>query len=427
MPSLRKSPRIFYGWYIAAVCFLCWFAADAFGWYTFGIFLGPISKELGWTTVMLTGALTLRTIIGGLSGPLVGPLADTRYGARILMTVGVLVAGAVPLLVSRVQALWQFYLIYGVFGALAMVGFGGLVTNTVLAKWFIRRRGRAIGFAAMGVSTAGMVFVPLVHFLIARVGWRTTLVLLALIIWGLTFFPVILLVRRRPEDLGLLPDGESRGKVEADANPRIEILVREEVWTLKEALGTKTLWMLLLGFNLVGVAINGAFLHFYPFLVSEGFSSNLATTALTTLAFCCFAVKLPWGILAERVHVRHCATVCYAGCAVSLGILLHSQSLPFVFLSTIAYGATLGGDMVLREMVYANYFGRTFLGAIRGVVMPLNLISSSGGPLFAAWLRDATGSYHLPYTVFLIVAVLGTFILYLTRPPVKRPAATTGS
>ena len=137
----RKSPRIFYGWYIAAVCFLCWFAADAFGWYTFGIFLGPISKELGWTTVMLTGALTLRTVIGGLSGPIVGPLADTRYGARILMTVGVLVAGAVPLMVSRVQALWQFYLIYGVFGALAMVGFGGLVTNTILAKWFIRRRG----------------------------------------------------------------------------------------------------------------------------------------------------------------------------------------------------------------------------------------------------------------------------------------------
>ena len=424
---MRTSPRVFYGWYIVAVCFLCWFAADAFGWYTFGIFLGPISKELGWTTVMLTGALTLRTIIGGLSGPIVGPLADTRYGARILMTVGVLVAGAVPLLVSRVQTLWQFYLIYGVFGAMAMVGFGGLVTNTVLAKWFIRRRGRAIGISAMGVSTAGMVFVPLVHFLIARVGWRTTLVLLAFIIWALTFFPVILLVRRRPEDMGLLPDGEARVKVEADPAIRVEAPALEETWTLKEALRTKTLWMLLLGFNLVGVAINGAFLHFYPFLVTEGFSANLATTALTVLALCAASVKLPWGVLAERIHVRHCATACYAGCTVSLAILLHSHSVPFIFLSTIAYGATLGGDMVIREVVYANYFGRTFLGTIRGVVMPLNLVSVSGGPLFAAWLRDSTGSYQLPYTIFLIVAALGTFILYLTRPPVKPAGSSTAS
>jgi len=416
---VSKTPRIFYGWYIAVVCFLCWFAADAFGWYTFGIFLGPIGKDLGWTTVMLTGAMTLRTLIGGLTGPIVGPIADTRHGARILMTVGVLVAGAVPLLVSRVHVLWQFYLIYSVLGALAMVGFGGLVTNTVLAKWFIRKRGRAIGFAAMGVSAAGMVFVPLAHFLIERVGWRTTLVLLACIIWALTFVPVVLLIRRRPEDMGLMPDGDPPIRIDAETGAGVEVVEPEAVWTLKEALRTKTLWMLLMGFNLVGVAISGAFLHFYPFLVAEGFSSNLATTALTTLAFCCFAVKLPWGFLSERIHVRYCATACYAGCAASLAILLHSHSVPFIFLSTIAYGATLGGDMVLREVVYANYFGRTFLGAIRGVVMPVNLVSTSGGPLFAAWLRDVTGSYELPYTVFLMAAVVGTFVLYLARPPVK--------
>ncbi len=131
---IKNQRRIFYGWFIVAVSFLCWFAADAFGWYTFGIFLGPITREFGWTITLFTGAFTLRMCIGGLLGPVVGPLVDKKYGARILMSMGVLIAGTVPILVSRMQALWQFYALYGVISALSMVGFGGLVTNAVIGS-----------------------------------------------------------------------------------------------------------------------------------------------------------------------------------------------------------------------------------------------------------------------------------------------------
>ena len=418
-----KRPKIFYGWYIVAVSFLCWFGADAFGWYTFGIFIKPITEELGWTTVMLTGALTLRSVFSGLIGPVVGPLADTRHGARVLMAAGVLIAGSVPLAVSRVSQPWQFYLFFGVIGALGMVGFGGLVTNAIISKWFIRLRGRAIGISTMGVSIAGLVFVPMVHSFNTRLGWRTTLVVIGFIIWVLTFLPVVFLVRRRPEDRGLLPDGDEPGKNAAEEVNLTQgeiVFAGEEIWTLKEALKTRALWLLLIGFNTTGLALSGVFLHFYPYVESKGFSSNVAVTALTVVAACCAVVKVPWGLLAERIQVRYCITACYLGCAFSLVILLFSHSVPFVFIYAFTYGVTLGGDMVLRELVWANYYGRTFLGTIRGVIMPANLVSMSGGPLFAAWLKDLTGSYQLPYTIFLITTVLGTLFIYLAKAPEKK-------
>jgi MFS family permease len=132
-----------------------------------------MTSELGWTTVMMTGALTTRTIAAGLFGPLIGPLADTKYGARMLMTIGVIIAGGVPFATSYVQNIWQYYLIYGFIGALGMVGYGSLVTNTIIAKWFIRKRGRAMAISTLGISLSGLAFVPLTHFLISDFGWRS--------------------------------------------------------------------------------------------------------------------------------------------------------------------------------------------------------------------------------------------------------------
>jgi len=412
--AVRKEGKIFYGWIIVATTFLCWFTADAFGWYTFGIFIGPITKDFGWTTTALTGALTMRMVVAGLIGPIIGPLADKKHGARVLMTCGVLMAGAIPLLVSRINQLWQFYLLYSFIGAIGMVGFGGLVTNAVLSKWFIVKRGRAIGIAAIGISTSGVVFIQVAHNLIASNGWRFTLVVIGLMIWGIALLPVFLFVRRRPEDMGLLPDGITAEV--SEANGELEL---EDVWTLKEALRTKALWLLLMGFNITGLALSGVFIHFYPFVEFKGFSADVAANAMTVFAFCCAIVKIPWGLLAERIHVRYCITACYIGCALSLLILLNTDSLFFVFLFAIAYGIALGGDMVLRELVWANYFGRTFLGTIRGVVMPINLISMAGGPLFAAWLRDWTGSYQLPYSIFVVTGITGTIFIFAAKPPKK--------
>ena len=302
-PILRPSPvkpKIFYGWYVVAVSFLCWFAADAYGWYTFGLFLGPMSAELGWNTTTLTGALTMRMVIAALSGPFIGALADKKYGARVVMTLGVIIAGIIPITVSHVREIWHFYFFYGVIGALGSVGFGGLVTNAVIAKWFIRKRGRAMSIAAVGVSLAGVVFVPLSNYFINLFGWRMTLVYLGFIIWTLTVIPVFIFVRRQPEDMGLRPDGDTIRsplieKNLAESNPGDDGL--EEIWTLKEAMRTRAMWLLLIGFNLLGLGMSGVFVHLIPYVKDKGFSSDMAAMAMTILALFCALVKIPWGLL----------------------------------------------------------------------------------------------------------------------------------
>jgi len=421
MEATETRGRIFYGWYIVAASFLTWATADAFGMYTFGLFIGPIAKELGWTTVMITFAQSLRSMIGGLIGPIIGPMADSRHGARLLMSGGILISGGVAILVSYMSEPWHFYIIYGLVGSLGMMGFGGLVTNTILAKWFIRMRGRAMGIAATGVSVSGMILVPLVTYLIVHYGWRRTLVVLGLIIWGVSLLPVALIIRRSPEDEGLLPDGDSSPAVGPGGAG--SMVGGEYVWTLKEAVRTPALWLVLAAFTVISIPMSGAMIHFFPFLSARGISSEVGAAVITTFAFACALVKIPWGIVAERIHARYCVIASYLGCAVGLGILLLFDSLVFAFVYAIFYGIALGGIMVLRELVWANYFGRTFLGTIRGVVNPVNVVAMAGGPLGAAWLRDLTGSYQIPFFVFLVCYLLGAFFMYLGRQPRPPEAA----
>ncbi len=422
----KISGRFFYGWIIVAVSFLCWLVADAFGFYTFGLFIGPLKEEFGWTTLMITGAMTTRGVIAAGLGPLIGYLADKKYGARILMTGGVLAAGATTMAVSQIQSLWQFYLLYGFVGALGMIGFGGLVTHTIIAKWFILKRGRAMGMASMGVSISGTIFVPLVHFLITNYGWRTTLLCLGLIIWAVALIPVALLVRRSPEDVGLRPDGLDAEAVEAQSLSEIPVahgFEDEYSWTLGQALRTRAMWLLLAAFNLAGLSFSGVTIHFFAFIESKGIPSFYGAAGMTTIAIGCAIVKVPWGMLAEKFPARFCLMIVYAGCAAGLAILLGLKSGPQVFLFAIIYGTSLGGVIVLRELLFADYYGRAFLGTIRGVVMPVNLVSIAGGPLLAAWIKDYTGSYVIAFTIFLITFALGSFLLVLARPPVPEEFA----
>ena len=428
--NVKGKDPLFYGWIIVAVCFLCWLIADAFGFYTFGMFIGPISEEFGWSTVMITGVFTARSLVSGLLGPVIGHIADRGNGARWLMSGGVLAAGGSVFLVSRMQTPLEFYLYYGVIGALGMIGFGGLVSHTIIAKWFVRMRGRAMGMASMGVSVSGLIFIPLNHYLISHFGWRQTLMVCSTIIIGLAFIPAFLFIRRSPEDLGLFPDGRDPGR-DLERNDDISDAKgtnqAEESWTLGEALRTKELWLMLIGFNTAGLAFSGVMIHYYPYMQAKGIDSDIAAGSMTVYAFFCAVVKVPWGLLAEKIPVRYCIMSVYLGCAVGLTILIYSRSTLFYFLYAAVYGISIGGIMVVREVLFADYFGREFIGTIRGMLMPLNLISMAGGPVFAAWLYDRTGSYQLPYYVFLGGFLVGVIFMFLAKRPTRPPDSGYGA
>ena len=408
--------KLFYGWIIVGVCFLSWLVADAFGFYTFGLYILPISNEMGWSTTTITGALTMKMLTGAVIGPFIGYVTDMKYGARILMSLGALVAGGTTFMISFVQTPFQFYLLYGAIGSLGMIGFGGLVTHTIIAKWFIRMRGRAMGIATLGVSVSGVLFIPLTHYMIDTHGWRASLRLVGIIMWIAALLPSLIFIRRRPEDMGLSPDGDTiykgtMGEGDGNGGPAVKS------WTVREVLKSKILWILLAAFNITGLSLNGIMVHFYPFMENKGISMDIAAGAMSLFAACCAVVKIPWGFFAEKFKVQYCIIAIFIGGAVGQFIILNASSTLAVFAYAIVYGTALGGLMVLREVLFADYFGHEFLGAIRGVIMPINVLCMSASPLLAAWLYEISGSYKVPYTLFMCTFILGAFFMLFAKQP----------
>jgi len=382
-----------------------------------------MSQDFGWTRAMTSGALTVRSLISSVTAPVVGAMVGRR-GPRLIMVVGAAVGGLGFILLSRMSELWHLYLVYGLLGAVGMIGVGGLVSNSTIAKWFIVKRGRAIAIANTGLSLGGVLFAPLAERLITMMGWRSAWVVLGVTTWVLVIPTSATFMRRRPEDVGLLPDGVEavshpfgEGQLMSSETLPISGAVVERPWTLREALRTRTLWLLVVSFNLAGLSAAAVPLHHVAFVTDQGFSTAQAAVSLTVFVFCAAVAKLIWGFVAERIHVRYCVMGVFSGSALALLLLLAGRGIGTVFAFAILFGLTFGGQVVLNPLTWANYYGRASLGSILGTVQPFNMIASAVGPLFAGFIYDITRSYQWAFTTFLVGFVLGTGFVYLARPP----------
>ncbi len=413
--------RFFYGWRIVFVAFVADFMSAGIGGYSLGIFFKPMTAGLGVSRASLASVNLFRGAASGISGPIIGPLVD-RYGARIVMMVGAAVAGVALMSISRIGMVWHFYLLFGVVGGLGLVEFGGLVTNAAIAKWFIRRRGRAIAFASVGISVGGMVMVWVSQILINALGWRGAWVVLGLLIMIVVIPVTALFMRRRPEDMGLLPDGEvalpkARGDGLAGGNDDPLPVGGERSWTLKEALKTRSFWLLVPTFALGGLSMGTVLQQSVAYVTDKGFSPEQGALILSAIGLFMALSKLLWGFLSEKFPVRYCVIAMYLGGAVGLIVLVNAQTIPMLLLFAATYGLTLGGTAVLSAMAWANYFGREFIGTIRGVTMPAQFLSNAVGPLFAGYVWDVTGDYRGAFTVFIVTPLLGAFFMWLAKPP----------
>lgn len=411
-----RHRRFFYGWWIVVVSLLSDLVGTGATAYTFGVFYKPMGVEFGWSRSLIAGAVTLRSITSGLVGPVIGPLVD-RLGPRLIMVSGGMIGGLTIMAMGFMGNIVHLYILYGVIGALALTATGPLVTQTTVAKWFIRKRGRATAITAMGVSIAGMILVPITAYLIDAYGWRvawSALGLLALVV----MVPLsAIFMRRTPEDYGLQPDGESDPKATQAGSASAPARALETTWTLRAAIRTKALWLIILAFDLASMSISAILLHQVNYMSDKGFSTTTAAAVVSFYAFCAILAKLIWGIIAERVPVRYLNFVCFTGGAAGILILIQANTTFHLFLFAVVYGLTRGAYVLLIPLTYANYFGRAFLGAIRGFTYPFNIIASVGGQLFAAAVYDFTKSYDLAFYLFAGTSMLAGAILLLAKPP----------
>ncbi len=362
-----------------------------------GVFIKPITEAFGWTRFQFAGANTIGTIAGGLTAVFIGPLLD-RYGPRWLMTVGFVVVGGSLAALSQIGALWHFYVAV-IVGRVVVQGVLNLGVQVSTSMWFVRKRGQAIALSGMGLRFGNGLTPMYAQAILAASNWRLAMLSVAIVAWVVGFLPCLLFLRRRPEDMGLRPDGDAgpprRGPF-AEAGRRAPETTREErSYTLREAASTRPFYVLLIVTTVtffVGAAVN---FHLIAYLDDQGIGASVGTYVLAAWSAFTLFGGLTTGFIADRFPVKPLLAAAYAGLAASLLFLLDVASVPVAFMWAAAYGITFGMNTTLHQLVWPVYFGRDALGAIRGVVTAFNMTSNAIGPLAAAFVFDATESYDL--------------------------------
>lgn len=423
--ALSRRPAVFYGWYIVGVALVAQFVAMGTQSYAIGVFLKPMTQELHWSRESFSAVQTVSTVVTGVLGLIIGGLLDRR-GPRLLMFMGGVIAGTALCATSLVHELWQFYLLRGVAQTVGTAMMGNLVVNVTVSKWFVVRRGMAVSIASAGVSLGGVLMTPLVSVVTDAYGWRPAWIVLGAIVWMLVL-PSAFVVRRTPEDYGLMPDGMSleRAREYSDERKRASS-VSEVQWTRPEAIRTRTIWLVIAAYGTANIGLGAMLLHMIPFLTDQGFSKGTAALLFSVQAWSALLSKPLWGMLMDRFHARFLSAAGFLVAAASIVALLvtgggGSQLAVGVVLA--CYGFGIGGTVPLQETVWASYFGRQHLGKIRSVAMPFSILFGAGGPLLAGFLYDSTGSYTSAFLIFAVFQVLGFMLILLARPP-KRPART---
>jgi sugar phosphate permease len=386
---------------------------------TISVFVQPITDEFGWSRSVFTGATSTGTLLGGLAALVVGPLID-RFGARWVLLSGFFVMGALLMALGSIGALWHFYIIF-ILTRLILQGIVQLANNVVLAKWFVVKRGRALAISSIG-QRVGLGTVPIsAQALISGYGWRTATVGLGLLTWGLTLVPVLLWLRRRPEDMGLHPDGQPTEHddpiSEPPTNPTMAHRITEVSFTLREALRTRSFYILLTALcvgNFVNTGIN---FHLFPMLTDGGFTPGQGVAIISTWSLIGIPAVTFGGFLAERFPIRYLMIGGFLGMNASVLILLRVEAVWTGFLFAVVYGAFFGASLLFQNLSFANYFGRSSFGAIRGFTTPFGMLTNALGPLVAAFVFDATKSYSMILAAYVGLLLFLAGVMLLASPP----------
>ncbi|UCG66172.1 MAG: MFS transporter [Deltaproteobacteria bacterium] len=432
MAKNKNNPKIFYGWWIVLASTIARAFSGGFFYYGFSAFFMPLVREFGWSRTALSGAFSLSRIEGGLLGPIGGFLVD-KLGPRKIMFFGITLMGAGFILLSRIDSLIAFYLVF-----VLCVSVGSTVgihrtTIVAIANWFINKRGIAIGIGTSGIGLGGML-VPILAWLIVQYGWRPTTVIIGLSIW-IIGIPLSLVMRHRPEQYGYLADGEVKEEIVMRREPEVDEVEHHSFtnsakvrisnsnidFTPRQALRTTIFWLLALIFGLRQFVVSAIVIHQIPFLIGIGISPELAAAMLGSIGIISIVGRLVFGRLGDILEKRHLMAICLGLTALGCLILANAQTCWHVIPFLVIYPPAYGGGMTLMNAIRGEYFGRQYFGTISGFMDLVQMFGIVFGTVFAGWIFDVTGSYRLAFVSFAIAAAAAMMLMLIARCPVPTP------
>ncbi len=429
-PPVRRPARLlwpfdaYYGWAIAGTALVVSFASSVFYGPVLSVWVEPIREATGWKVWEISASFTIGSFAGSILTAVVGRAMD-RYGARTLMAVSGMVLAGCMLGLAFIQAPWQMWIFFGTGRAFAIAGVQ-LGTTVAIANWFIRKRGRATSLAGLGLR-AGQAAVPLAAAaLIVLFSWRWAYGLLAVSALLLITAPALVYLRRRPEDYGLLPDGDAPAPTGAPgARGARASAPQEATWTSGAARRTLAFWLILLTMSVMFFAQTATNLHAAPHFQTRGVAFENSVLVVFTFASVSAVTTIPWGWVMDRVHVRYVIAVVALIYFASMLIIVNASTFGGAVAFGVVFGVAQGGWTLCQRLVVPNYFGRSSVGAIRGQMGLMTAFINPVGPLAAGWIRDARDSYELAFTVFAGLFLAAAAMMLVARPP-KPPAPRAG-
>jgi len=408
--------EVYYGWWIVAASFSILLVTVGVGLYAPPVFLVPLQDHFGWSRAALAGGSAVAALTVGMVSPLVGVSID-RYGSRKVMTAGALLMGCAFCLFGAIQSLWQLYAL-NVIAAVGIASVAWLPNQTLISNWFDRIRGRAMGMALAGIGFGGLAMPPLTDFLITRFGWRIAFATLGSLVLLIVVSVTLALVRSKPEDVGLLPDGEPRVSEGPTGDSIHE--TREEAGSgglsLAESLRTSAFWILSLGHVLWSFGSMSIIGHLPAFLTDQGFE-KLAAGSLALAIGCSVVGRLSFGMLADRFGKKE---------LLSLALILHALAVLCLFrvhgfgalpAFVILFGMGLGGGAVVVPLLIGECFGLRAFGRILGVITIAATLGAATGPVLTGRIFDVTGSYDLAFIIHIASFTAAGVAFYILRKP----------
>jgi len=414
MSASRQAP-FFYGYVIVAATFLTNVITFGCGFYAFSLFVNPLQKELGWGRGDLMAGFTIFFLTTGFISPQAGKLVD-RYGARVVMSLGAAIAGAGFIVLSSVTSLWQYYLGYAIVG-LGMAGTGQIPGSAVVSNWFEKKRGTAVGVMASGVGVGGLALSPLVgRVLLPQLGWSRAFLVLGALCWLVIVPLALFVIRTRPEEKGAVPYGQNQGSCHDSGVVRAPLTGV----SLKRALRTSSLWLIVATYLLSHFAQVGAIQNQVPFLEDAGFPIAISAGALGAVGLCSAFGKFGFGWLCDKVAAKWALALGLVLQVVSLLILMSvgPGSPPVMaWLYALAMGIGIGSWLPTMSMLVSGYFGLAEYGAIFGAVTIPYAVGSAVGPLVAGRMYDLYGNYDAVLILFLVLYLVSIGTILATRRP----------
>jgi len=417
--AVAGGPRVFYGWWLLAALTLVMTIGPAFTWNSFTFYVTPIEAEFGWTRTQTSVAAVITMLLFATSAPCVGWWIDHR-GARSAMLIGTVLTAVGFVALATTTRLWQWYVYWG-FVAFWRTWIAWIPATILAARWFNRRRGMALGIVTAGVPIGNIIVLPYLAAVIERLGWQTGFVLTAVVVPAV-FIPItLLLVRERPESMGLQQDG---GEAPAAA---VRVHHAQHEFTAGQALRTRAFWVVTIGFLFMYMGSDSFVPHQAPFFESRGFSIEAAARILAVVAFVQLVIRATMLFFVDRVsQVRLLMSVPSLALGVGIAAVMLSTDVAGLAAFVVFYGF---GQAVLpmgETLIRARYFGTRALGRITGINEVLNVGGVFIGPILGGVIFDRTGEYG-PALLFYAGSLVLAAVVYAFAAPPRPPRTAQGT